>query len=350
MKKTHLALFILGGLFMTKNHASELPFKIRTVFEIKRSFCAIKTNGILNYENRHAAWIDRTGDSMSSSSNSLLLLENGENEISLEIGAVNWFSDDPLSLQERQQFKPRAGCKLELMRGDEGNEEDTYTLLASINVHIDENGIPAAISYKPDSSYIDKRKFFSTGHILQKKVTAMQVEPGHINHKYFNDTFFPKDMELYQFTQKVNISGIPVWKWVHATPFNGSNEHLQKLRDAYAELAEIINNKDRARLKKFEKISLEAWTLVTGDSEDDIISSRYIKDNIEGGFATIAPINWDNYSVRVMNKGRLVQLYNKSELTYSPLTFYATDSDGDETMGFYAPIFSLIDGKFVPVI
>ena len=350
MKKTHLALFILGGLIMTKNHASELPFKIRTVFEIKRSFCAIKTNGILNYENRRAAWIDRTGDSMSSSSNSLLLLENGENEISLEIGAVNWFSDDPLSLQERQQFKPRAGCKLELMRGDEGNEEDTYTLLASINVHIDENGIPAVTPYRPDSSYADRLNTSVTGHVEQKKIIAEQVEHGHIHPNYFSDSYYPHNMELYQFTQKVNISGIPEWKWVHATPFNGSNEHLQKLRDAYAELAEIINNKDRARLKKFEKISLEAWTLVTGDSEDDIISSRYIKDNIKGGFATIAPINWDNYSVRVMNKGRLVQLYNKSKPRYSPLTFFATNSDGGKTMGFYAPIFSLIDGKFVPVI
>lgn len=62
------------------------------------------------------------------------------------------------------------------------------------------------------------------------------------------------------------------------------------------------------------------------------------------------PIQWESYAVRVMNNGRMVQLYNKSKPLYSPLTFTYIDEDGDKMISCYAPIFSLINGKFIPVI
>ncbi|MDM2747765.1 hypothetical protein OGY07_00075, partial [Citrobacter sp. Cs237] len=115
-------------------------------------------------------------------------------------------------------------------------------------------------------------------------------------------------------------------------------------------MAEIINSRDRNRLKAYDKTALKAWSATTGDSEDEILLSQYTKNELEGGKARILPIRWEDYDIRIMNKGRMVQFYNRSNTTYSPLTYKYTDKDGDEFMGSYAPVFSLIDGEFTPII
>ncbi|EFK8416671.1 hypothetical protein CP666_004490, partial [Escherichia coli] len=143
--------------------------------------------------------------------------------------------------------------------------------------------------------------------------------------------------------------GLPEWAWTRATPYTGSDEQLRKLKAAYTEMASIISSRDRARLKAYNKEALKAWSATTGDSEDDILLSLFSKDNVEGGKARMQPIRWDDYAVRVMNGGRMVQLYNKSKPIYSPLTYRFTDESGEERMGYYAPVFSLIDGQFIPV-
>jgi len=51
-----------------------------------------------------------------------------------------------------------------------------------------------------------------------------------------------------------------------------------------------------------------------------------------------------------MNDHRMVRFVNKSDPTISTLSYLITDEDGDRSLGYYAPIFSLIDGKFIPVI
>lgn len=51
----------------------------------------------------------------------------------------------------------------------------------------------------------------------------------------------------------------------------GSDEQLQKLKAAYIEMAAIISSGDRARLKASHKEALKAWSVTTGDSEDEIL-------------------------------------------------------------------------------
>lgn len=179
---------------------------------------------------------------------------------------------------------------------------------------------------------------------------AEQAISGHIDPKFYNNRYYPNNMKLHRFSLKVNIIGIPKWEWVNATPFTGTQGELEGLKKAYAEIAEIINNQDRNKLKINHAIALHAWTRATGSSEDRILLSQYPREDLEGGNVKIDPISWDDYSVRVMNKGRLVQFYNKSKPTYSPLTYHSFDAEGHKKMGFYAPIFSLIDGKFVVVL
>lgn len=317
------------GLYSSDNHQ-----KIRSRFNIQESYCAIKTNGVLGFSNRKDV-LRENGDSTgttSSSTNAMMLMENGENEISLEIGALRWFSDKPASTEERGHFSQKAGCSLDLVRFVKQEE----TILSSIKVTINQQGIPEA---QPDSMH----------PVIRKEILAEQAEPGFIDPDYFNETYFPKGMKVYQFTQKVSVAGLPEWAWTRATPFTGSDEQLQKLKAAYIEMAAIISSGDRARLKASHKEALKAWSVTTGDSEDEILLSLYPKEEIEGRKARMQPIRWGDYATRVMNNGRMVQLYNKSKPTYSPLTYRFIDEDGDEVMGYYAPVFSLIDGQFIPV-
>ncbi|WP_250131639.1 hypothetical protein [Salmonella bongori] len=324
------AIILTGGIMSLTVFAGSHPQKIRSLFNIQQAYCAIKTNGVTGFSNRDSAWSGRGGGI--SSTNALMLMENGENEISLEIGALGWFSDKTLTPEERGHFAPQSACSLELVRFN-GEEKQT---LSSIKVSISPQGLPEA---QPDSSH----------PVTRTKILAEQVTPGHIDPDYFDNTYFPQGMELYRFTQKVTVNDIPEWAWVKAEPFTGSSEQIQKLRAAYSRMAEIINNRDRNQLKKFYRIALEEWSTSTGDSEDEIFLSRFTKDKLEGGKAKILPIEWGNYNVRVMNKGRMVQLYNKSDQTYSPLTYKYVDEDGEEILGCYAPVFSLINGRFIPV-
>lgn len=326
-----LIAIIIGNFMPFSLNASQQPIKIRTLFNIKHAYCSIKTNGVKGLDNRKSAFAGRGGGI--SSTNALLFLENGENEISLEIGALAWFSKEKLNALQRKKFSDDSRCKLDLVEFS-GNEKRT---LLSINVKIDHEGIPYATEDGNEN-------------ILITKTMAPQVESGHIDSDFFDPLYFPNNMELYHFSKTITLTGIPRWEWINATPFTGGDEQLNGLRLAYKELAGIINSNDRTKLKINHQIVLKAWSAATGDTEDQIFESQY-PSSINGTFnIKIDPIDWSDYSVRAMNKGRLLQLYNISKPTYSPLTYHYKDENGDEHIGSIAPIFSLIKGKFIPVL
>ncbi|WP_330986256.1 MULTISPECIES: hypothetical protein [Enterobacterales] len=312
--------------------ASETHVKIRTLFNIEQAFCDIKTNGVTGFDNRDSAFHGRGGGI--SSTNSLLLMENGENEISLEIGALGWFSPEVKTLAERRRFGKESGCSLDVVNFDKENNKQT---ISSIKVHINSQGEPVA---SPDDVH----------PVIRSKIIAQQIISGHIDPGYFSEYYYPKGMEVYQFVQKVTVSGLPEWAWVNSEKYTGSAVQLQKLKAAYNDFAEAINSHDRKELERVNDIALDAWSKTTGESREDIFFSLYPKEDIEEMKITILPIKWEDYDVIVMNKGRMVQMYNKSDATYSPLTFKYRDGNGGKHMDCYAPIFSLINGKYVPVI
>lgn len=298
--------------------ANEPTNKIRSLFNIKNSFCLIKTNGVKGLDNRNSAYAGRGGGI--SSTNALLLLENGENEVSLEIGALGWFSKENITESQRGEFNSLASCKLDLVLFDDGKQKK----LASIDVSIDKDGMPKGL--------------FNPAKNTESSITlAEQAESGHIDKEYFSERYFPKGMKLYKFSNKISISGIPDWQWAHASEFTGSDEQLIKLQNAYSEIAVIINSRNRSELKKTHRIALKAWSTATGNSEDEILESFYPKNDMEIRKVKIDKIDWNDYSLRIMNKGRIIQLYNKSNPKYSPLTYHSIDEDGDEIMGYYAP-------------
>ena len=319
-------------------HAEESRLYIRSLFDIEYAFCAIKTNGVLGLDNRNSA---RQGRGFGTSSTAaMLFLENGENEISLELGALGWFDKKATSVSERAQFNPQAGCKLELtaMRGS--NNE----ILSAIEVGIGKDGLPEA------KVPADEQKFKTiSGPVVRQKILAEQVVRGHKDDEYFNPFKYPSKMEVYRFSRQVQISGLPEWPWVKATPYTDTPEQRKGLEQTYLQVWKAMYNKDLATLRQQQKIALAAWTWSTGETEESIFADSGIGDDTNNPKFEMIQINWQDYDIQIMNKGRMMKLVNKSDPSVSPLSYYY-DSDGDMTMSSTSPIFSLINGKFMQVI
>ncbi|TQI81693.1 hypothetical protein FHU10_3375 [Serratia fonticola] len=319
-------------------HAEESRLYIRSLFDIEYAFCAIKTNGVLGMDNRNSA---RQGRGFGTSSTAaMLFLENGENEVSLELGALGWFDKKDTSVLERALFNPQASCKLELtaMRGS--NSE----VLSAIEVGIGKDGLPEA------KIPADEQKFKTiSGPVVRQKILAEQVVRGHKDNEYFNPYKYPSKMEIYRFSRQVQVSGLPEWSWVKATPYTDTPEQRKGLEQAYIKIWRTMDNKDLTTLRKQLKLSLAAWAWSTGEGEESIFVDRGMKSDIQNSQFKMIPINWQDYDVQIMNKGRLVRLINKSDPSVSPLSYYC-DSDGDTVMRYISPIFSLINGEFVLVI
>ncbi|MCW2482348.1 hypothetical protein, partial [Candidatus Symbiopectobacterium sp. NZEC135] len=248
-------LILLGVMMMSTANAANELLRIRSVFDINSAFCAIKTNGVIGLDNRHSAVAGRGFGS--SSTNALLFLENGENEITAEIGALGWFSKETIGDEARKSFKPDAGCKVALtaLKGKESK------VLSQLTIAIGKDGIPYAQSGGEEDSA-------KTENLSVKKITAQEVKKGHIPDDYFRGNKFPVGMELYQFTQKVNLRGLPEWKWTKAAPFTGKPEQIQALKIAYLDLWHLFAERNNQKIKKYLNESLQAWAISTGNSID----------------------------------------------------------------------------------
>ncbi|MFJ5376790.1 hypothetical protein ACIPSX_05475 [Pectobacterium sp. CHL-2024] len=331
---------LLGVMMMstaTATAAEEEPLRIRSVFDINSAFCAIKTNGVLGMDNRHSAVAGRGFGT--SSTNALMALENGENELTVEIGALGWFSKEAIGDEERKAFKPDAKCKVALtaFKGEQSR------VLSQLTIAIGQDGIP----YVQSGGEADSAK---TEKVMVKKITAQQVEMGHLSSDYLIDNYFPAGMELYQFTQKVYLKSLPEWKWTKATPFTGKPEQIQALKIAYLDLWHLLAEKNDIEIKRYLNESLKAWAMTNGDSIDDVYKSNIFVDDLKNNHFKMIDINWNDYEVEVMNNHRMVRFINKSDSTISPLSYSVKDEDGDDSLGCYSPIFAFVDGKVIPVI
>ncbi|MEH0874775.1 hypothetical protein QM999_08590 [Pectobacterium cacticida] len=331
------SLVFLGLVAIATANAAEEPLRIRSVFDIHSAFCAIKTNGVLGMDNRDSAVAGRGFGT--SSTNALLFLENGENEITVEIGALNWFLPGHNSDNAHKAFAPDARCKVALT-AFKGKET---SVLTQFTIAIGQDGIP----YVQSGGEAEPGKM---GKVTVKKIRAQQVEKGHIPSNYMIKNYFPMGMELYQFTQKIYLKSIPEWKWTTATPFTGTPEQVHALQMAYLELWSYFKNKDDKVIKKYLNESLNSWAITTGDSIDKIYNdNEFLADFSNPGFE-MREIKWQDYELVAMNNGRMVRFVNKSDPTISPINYLISEKDGHKSLMIYAPIFSFIDGKVILVI
>ncbi|WP_426444826.1 hypothetical protein [Siccibacter colletis] len=306
---------------------------VRSEFDISYSFCAFKTNGVQGAENRSSALAGRGYGT--SSTNSMLALENGINEISIEFGSLDWFSDN--GDQTRGIFKADSSCSLSLVQKKQNNTQ----VLKSITVSVDNKGIPFM---DMDGESINKAQ--SKG----VKIIGKQIEEGHFPDDFFEPLYFPKNMELYEFKKTVFLKGLPEWKWVNATKFTGSQAQTAALKEAYIDLWREFAHKNNKAIKQRLHVSLDAWGISTFSTPDEIYEDYNFVESFKNHAFKMQPLNWNDYKIEVMNQGRMVRFVNKTVPTYSPLTYFVKNKNGEERIRSYAPIFSLINGKFIVVI
>ncbi|WP_246544940.1 hypothetical protein [Photorhabdus hainanensis] len=325
---------------MLSAQANESRLYIRSLFDIQYAFCDIKTNGVTGMDNRNSA---REGRGFGTGSTaSMLLMANGENEISLEFGALDWFSPSEMPDKTRNHFNPEAKCTLELtaMRGKKSE------VLTAMEVAIDKNGQPVAMTPTNEGKYAT----ISTP-VVRHVIQAEKVEAGHKDKKFFKGRKFPPNMTLYRFSRNVKISGLPEWEWEKATPYTDTPEQRQQLQQAYMAAWGAYNAKDLNTLRDQQKVALKAWAWATNESEESVFADQSVYSRIKIKSFKMIPINWDDYRVKIMNQGRMVRLVNKSDLKNSPISYYYVDEeDGETVLATVAPIFSLINGRFVQVI
>ncbi|OCA54060.1 hypothetical protein [Photorhabdus namnaonensis] len=335
-----LLLLLSGVIFMLSAQANESRLYIRSLFDIQYAFCDIKTNGVTGMDNRNSA---REGRGFGTGSTaSMLLMANGENEISLEFGALDWFSPSEMPDKTRNHFNPEAKCTLELtaMRGKKSE------VLTAMEVAIDKNGQPVAMTPTNEGKY----STISTP-VVRHVIQAEKVEAGHKDKKFFKSRKFPPNMTLYRFSRNVKISGLPEWEWEKATPYTDTPEQRQQLQQAYMAAWGAYNAKDLNTLRDQQKVALKAWAWATNESEESVFADQSVYSRIKIKSFKMIPINWDDYRVKIMNQGRMVRLVNKSDLKNSPISYYYVDEeDGETVLATVAPIFSLINGRFVQVI
>lgn len=333
-KKKLFLIALLGVNMAFEVTASEQPLQIRSVFNITSAFCAIRTNGVLGMDNRNSALAGRGYGT--SSTNAMLFLENGRNDISIDFGAIDWFEDN--NIDKKGVFSPNASCHLALTAFNNGKT----VILQTIDVAVDEKNNPYEKNIT--KSEIDK------SDVRVEKIKTVQVEEGHFPEEYYNNLDFPKNMYVYNFTKSVKITGIPEWKWIKATSFTGSQEQIIALQQAYEKLWKAFSTKKDSLIKAEVQESLKAWGVSTNSDPNSIYEDLEFVADLKNTSFRMIPIKWEDYRVDVMNKGRMVRFVNKSTPTYSPITYVVKDKENEELIGTYSPIFSLVNGVFIPVI
>lgn len=322
--------FLLGALMMSNATAANVTERIRSVFDINYSYCAIITNGVLGIDNRDSSVAGRGFGT--ASTNAMIFMENGQNDITVQMGALGWFDEHNRDSDEYKKFNSEAYCKLELTLF----QGKLHKSIAKINVGINSDGYPYEKS--------------GDSNVFTEKVMAPQVEEGYVSDEYFNKSYFPKNMELYQFTKKIALKGLPEWKWVKAEPFISSSSQIMALQGAYVNMWKFFATKDNAAIKELLKESSYAWSVTTGNSIDDVYDNENFVDHLKEPSFEMQPINWGDYKIVTYNKGRLVRFVNKSQPDLSPISYYLKDERGEKELFFFSPIFSIVNGKIIPVI
>lgn len=333
LKKSIILLFILFVQLLTDCFAMKNKIAIRSVFNSNDIFCAVKTNDVPGVDNRYSA-LEGSG-MLTSSSNSLLVLENGFNDFTLEVGALSWFTDASKDRKLKISFIPGAYCNvaLTLFSGY------ARKVITDLKVTVDSNGRPQV-----HSSEFNKYK------IDNKKIMGWQVEKGYVDDDYFIENLYPKGMTVYQFTQKVYLKDLPEWKWVKATSFVGKPEQILALQNAYNELWRLFAAKDNNAIKRKLGISLDAWSIATGSDTNKLYDGYDFVESFKLNTFKMIPINWNDYTLEIRNKGRLVRFVNKSDPTIYPISYDVVADDGVPEMRSFTPFFAIIDGKITPVI
>lgn len=272
------------------------PIKYDIGYKSYNTKCAIYVNGakaLANYKRKGPVM---AGLTMSA------FLENGTNTVALEMAPFTGKDGD-------KSYQADAVCELKVSKIIVHERSEDELELFKLVGSVDENLKPTG-NTSPDYDE----------HTIKEQPV--------------------KGTELYMVSKSFEISGLPEWTWTKATPFEPSEKNMEKLRQAYLEVWQAINTKNEARFKELSHISFSEKEIATnypGAWHVSLGLHKYFKI-ISGAM----PINWDEYELVLLNKGRLVKLENSKG--FSPLGF--RNQEG-KFITSYNPYFSLIDGSMI---
>ena len=337
VKNKCLALLLVMTGVLTAQ-AKERNIEIRTAIDSKYLFCEVKTNGVPGYDNRASAM--RGEGAGTTSTNSYIAMSNGANELTVEVGALDWFSKNAADIENKETFNPAAYCKAVMTLVDYDN--DRVVNLATLDIKINEQEVPEAyLNNEPDKTVILKK---ITSHPTER-ITKNKATSGNMNPRAY-----PDNMTLYQFTQSFTVSGLPDWQWVHSEPYTGSPEQITLLKEAYSELWLALKNKDIKKVRKLHTPAAESWAITTQSTVEKILDSQRYNTIYDEKHVEMKTIDWDNFYIIPMNNGKMVRMVYKETLRFSPVGISYVNERGNKSSYFFSPIFSLVNGKYIPVI
>lgn len=272
------------------------PVKYVVGFKSYNTNCIIYVNGAKAISNGGDQGPIMAGVTMSA------FLENGANTVAFEMAS---FSDT----DGNNKYNPDATCELTVSKRILHEKSEERVILFKLYGSVDEDLKPTGKT-SPD---------YEENQVIEGPV---------------------KGTEFYRVSKTFEISGLPEWKWVKATPFEATEENMEKLRQAYREVWNAINAGNEQKFQELSHISFSesaAAAFYPGSWYQSLDFDKDFKKSVGA-----MPINWDDYKLVILNKGRLVKLENDKER--SPLGF--KNSEG-KLISTYNPYFSLIDGSMI---
>ncbi|WP_394388317.1 hypothetical protein [Shewanella woodyi] len=285
---------VLSEPIKTPNHQTNF---YQVSFNTYQAYCFIKINGIDYLDNLGSLTGSiATGGPISS------ILSNGENRISIEVAS--------LTAPQNLSFTPDASCKVSIQVYNAKGESFVTSLVATADEKLGPTGVHSPL-YQGDKAM---------GPVTEQTV-KMSV--------------------LHQLSRTFIATGLPQWTWTQATPFEESEQNIQKLKSKYQELQHLFANKNLDELAKAAYIAMDEQGSVQGYSAKEFWDSFDFKKEFANG-ASALPINWENQSLQSYLGGRLFRFTDNNG--YSPLKLGFNDN---ESIISYNPYFSLVNGQIV---
>lgn len=327
-----IIVFFIGVMKMVEAKENITP--IRASINADYLFCDVKINDVSSFDNRDEVIFEQ--GNIASNTNVQILSKKGMNSISIEVGSLDWFNPKNSTSDRKYEFDKRAYCYIDIYKVDTNTGKNNT--ISKIQIKIDNDGLPQAFT----SNTLDES-------VVREDVYADNTEKVIKNRIRYSvgENEYPENMALTKFTKKIMLDNIPHWKWEGSEVYD--NKKINELKYAYQELWNAFESKNISEIKKINKVSNDSWAISVNSTEDNIFNSYDIAEILNAPSLKMIPIDWDNFKIVTMNDNKMVKFVYKEDFAYSPITMSYNDGE-EEVLYSFSPIFSFVDGKFIPVI
>ncbi|ETS30171.1 hypothetical protein BB987_07910 [Photorhabdus temperata] len=298
-------LFFMA-LFSLSTYGKNTMDKVKyiTYLETNQAFCVLTVNGIYTLSN-----LGSISGTISTGYNVAVILQNGKNVISLDMGPLS-ARDDKYIYKEKD-----AKCKVRLVRATPYDSDEITNIVTKV---VDKDGILKPNSMQSVNFNIDTEQ--------SSRITT----------KEYPDKFY------YHTERTVTLNDLPVWAWTTATPLPETETSTELVKKAYEDIWKIMKNKDSGALQHAAKIMLYEHAQANDSTEQSYFDSLDFGRNFDDGYQAI-PIDWRKYKLVRYLGGRLFR-FEIEDSNNSPLLIRDKNGENGRT---FSPYFSLINGKVV---